>query len=69
MSISELLPSIATLSHADKFQLAQIVLEQLAQEDGVLISSETTQIARLSESVLKNAWDNDEDAIYDHEKN
>jgi hypothetical protein len=65
MSISELLPSIATLSHADKFQLAQIVLQQLAQEDGIMISSNTTEIARLSEDVLRNAWDNDEDAIYD----
>ena len=65
MSIAELLPSISTLSHADKFRLAQIVLQQLAQEDGIIISSETTEIARLSESVLRNAWDNEEDAIYD----
>ncbi len=65
MSIAELLPSISILSHADKFRLAQIVLQQLAQEDGIMISSETTEIARLSESVLKNAWDNEEDAIYD----
>ncbi|MBV5300220.1 MAG: hypothetical protein WCG11_07985 [Methylococcaceae bacterium] len=65
MSIAELLPSISTLSHADKFRLAQIVLQQLAQEDGIMISSETTEIARLSESVLRNAWDNEEDAIYD----
>ncbi|MEN9757908.1 MAG: hypothetical protein RL755_2095 [Pseudomonadota bacterium] len=65
MSIAELLPSISTLSHADKFRLAQIVLQQLAQEDGIIISSETTEIARLSENVLRNAWDNEEDAIYD----
>jgi len=65
MSIAELLPSISTLSHADKFRLAQIVLQQLAQEDGIMIFSETTEIARLSESVLRNAWDNEEDAIYD----
>ncbi len=65
MSIAELLPSISTLSHADKFRLAQIVLQQLAQEDGIMISSETTEIARLSQSVLRNAWDNEEDAIYD----
>ena len=45
--------------------MAQIVLQQLAQEDGIMISSETTEIARLSESVLRNAWDNEEDAIYD----
>ncbi len=65
MSITELLPSIATLSHAEKFQLAQIVLQQLAQEDGIMMSSDITGIARLSESALKNAWDNEEDAVYD----
>ncbi|MFM2320038.1 MAG: hypothetical protein RLZZ215_2659 [Pseudomonadota bacterium] len=35
MSITELLPAVATLSHADKFQLVQFVLAQLAQEDGI----------------------------------
>ena len=39
-SIAELLPSIAALSHADKFRLVQLVLAQLAQEDGI----ETVQI-------------------------
>lgn len=38
MSIAELLPSIAALSHADKFQLVQFVLAQLAQEDGVALA-------------------------------
>jgi hypothetical protein len=33
MSIAELLPSVATLSHADKFKLMQIILQQLAQEN------------------------------------
>jgi len=36
-SIAELLPTIATLSHADKFRLVQLVLTQLAEEDGVQI--------------------------------
>ncbi len=34
-SITDLLPAIATLSHADKFRLVQLVLAQLAQEDGI----------------------------------
>lgn len=34
-SIAELLSSIAALSHADKFRLVQLVLAQLAQEDGI----------------------------------
>ena len=65
MSITELLPSIATLSYADKLKLVQMVLQQLAQEDGIMMSSDITEIAHLSESALKNAWDNEEDAVYD----
>jgi hypothetical protein len=34
-SIAELLPAISELSHADKFQLVQIVLQQLAAEQGI----------------------------------
>jgi len=41
-SIAELLPSIAALSHADKFRLVQLVLAQLAQEDGIEVE-ETQQ--------------------------
>ena len=33
MSINDLLPSLATLSRADKFRLVQILLEQLAKEE------------------------------------
>jgi hypothetical protein len=32
MTIDELIPSLGALSHADKLRLAQIVLQQLAQE-------------------------------------
>jgi hypothetical protein len=37
ISITELLPSITALSHADKFRLVQLVLAQLAQEDGIRV--------------------------------
>lgn len=37
MTLNELIPAIRSLSHADKFQLVQIVLQQLAIEDGVNI--------------------------------
>lgn len=43
-SIAELLPSIAALSHADKFRLVQLILVQLAQEDGIAVE-ETQQSA------------------------
>ena len=35
MTIHEVLPSVASLSHAEKFQLVQIVLRQLAEEEGI----------------------------------
>lgn len=36
MTINEILPSVATLSHAEKFRLLQIVLQQLAEEEGIV---------------------------------
>jgi len=35
MTVNELLPSVAVLSHAEKFRLVQIVLRQLAEEEGI----------------------------------
>ncbi len=35
MTIHEVLPSVASLSHAEKFQRVQIVLRQLAEEEGI----------------------------------
>lgn len=35
MTINELLPLVATLSHAEKFRLAQIILQQLVAEEGI----------------------------------
>ncbi|GIK72239.1 MAG: hypothetical protein BroJett021_12270 [Chloroflexota bacterium] len=35
MTINELMPVITSLSHADKLRLVQIVLQQLAQEEGM----------------------------------
>ena len=43
MSIDELLISVSTLSHAEKFRLARYVLDQLAQEDGIAIEAQPTQ--------------------------
>ena len=34
-SIAELLPAVAALSHADKFRLVQLVLAQIANENGL----------------------------------
>lgn len=35
MTANELLPAVVTLSHAEKFRLVQIVLRQLAEEEGI----------------------------------
>lgn len=36
MTVNELLPSVTALSHAEKFRLVQIVLQQLAEEEGIV---------------------------------
>jgi len=35
MTMTEVIPLITSLSHTDKFRLMQIILTQLAKEDGV----------------------------------
>lgn len=35
MSIHDLLPVVSRLSHAEKFRLVQVMLQQLAEEEGV----------------------------------
>jgi hypothetical protein len=35
MTISEIIPIIKSLSHTDKFKLMQIILAQLAKEEGI----------------------------------
>ena len=35
MTINEILPAVASLTHAEKFRLAQIILQQLAAEEGI----------------------------------
>jgi len=42
MTLNELIPAIRSLSHAEKFQLVQIVLQQLDIENGVNIPPPTT---------------------------
>ncbi len=35
MTITEVIPIITSFSHTDKFRLMQIILTQLAREDGI----------------------------------
>lgn len=37
MSIAELMPAVVSLPHADKFRLVQLLLEQLAKEEGITL--------------------------------
>lgn len=39
MSITKILPLMETLSHADKLQLMQTLLTQLAQEEGIALQT------------------------------
>lgn len=41
MTISEVIPVVTSLSHADKLKLMQVILAQIVQEDGELQSKTT----------------------------
>jgi hypothetical protein len=53
-SILDLLPSISTLSYADKFRLIQLVLEQLAQENNIEIALHPVTRKKTLRGCLKN---------------
>ncbi len=40
MTVSEVIPIITSLSHTDKFRLMQVILTQLAKEDGIHLQAE-----------------------------
>jgi len=41
MSIPNILPMINSLPHSDKFQLVQLILSQLAKEEGIYLTDVT----------------------------
>lgn len=40
MTMTEVIPMVTSLSHADKYKLMQVILAQLAKEDGVSLQSD-----------------------------
>lgn len=40
--MTEVIPIVTSLSHADKYKLMQVILAQLAKEDGVSLQSAAT---------------------------
>ncbi|WP_308388305.1 hypothetical protein [Acidithiobacillus sp. AMEEHan] len=45
MSISDLLPVVSRLSHAEKFRLVQVMLQQLAEDEGISVKTTADQPA------------------------
>jgi hypothetical protein len=43
MTMNEVIPIIQSLSHTDKFRLMQIILVQLAQEEGLPLQETTAE--------------------------
>lgn len=41
MTMTEVIPIVTSLSHADKYKLMQVILAQLAKEEGVSLQSAT----------------------------
>ena len=50
MTLSEVIPIIETLPHADKFKLIKFILTQLAKEEGIPLE---TQISKKEDAL----WD------------
>ena len=42
MTMTEVIPIVTSLSHADKYKLMQVILAQLAKEDGVSLQGAAT---------------------------
>ncbi|OUD15055.1 hypothetical protein [Thioflexithrix psekupsensis] len=60
MSMAKILPLIETLPHSDKFQLMQILLTQLAKEDGLSLqvpNSPTVNQGQRMASILQRMAD------------
>lgn len=45
MSINEVLPVVSRLSHAEKFRLVQVMLQQLAADEGISVGTTTEEPA------------------------
>jgi len=41
MTIDEIMPMVESLPHADKFKLMQLLLSQIAKEEGIPLQHET----------------------------
>ena len=39
MSINDVLPVVSRLSHAEKFRLVQVMLQQLAEDEGISVKT------------------------------
>lgn len=44
MTLSQILPLVDMLPHADKFQLMQILLNKIAKEENIALSEATTHL-------------------------
>lgn len=42
MTVTEAIPIVASLTHADKFKLMQFLLSQLAQEEGIPLQTQAS---------------------------
>ena len=45
MSIDDLLPVVSRLSHAEKFRLVQLMLQQLEEEEGIVVKTNPEESA------------------------
>lgn len=62
MTIAEVIPIIESLPHADKFKLMQLLLSQLAQEEGIQLQTDKKQeIPQKMDNISKTEKTNSKD--------
>ncbi len=65
MTITEVIPMIESLTHADKFNLMQFLLAQLAKEEGIPLQ---TQVSKKDDSLwdIVGMAEGEDDAVARH---
>ena len=65
MTITEVMPIIETLPHADKFKLMQFLLSLLAKDEGIVLPTEFNAIG-IAESKNEDVLNNPENTTKDN---
>lgn len=67
MTITDVMPIIETLPHADKFKLMQFLVTLLAKEEGIALASEAAKTPDALFNIIGIAEGEDSDVAQNHD--